>query len=259
MSVADVTEGAIKVGPCEGEGCTATARREQAAPGTFGARFLNAMPLLCDGCRAKLDADLEAEEAKYERTKRLSELQQRIVHSGIPTSYDGWTLDKLDGREQAEAVAAGRRFAAGYLPGLALTGPYGVGKTAIAAAAAKQYMWEQRRPLQWLKVHAIINDLGRGFGDAQRDATLNALGGNVALVLDDLDKTKPTEHAVGPLFTAVDECVSEGRPLIVTTNLTIGQLAEKWANSYGDAIASRLAGYCETHLIDGHDRRLDHA
>lgn len=240
----------VITGPCVD--CGTGVERETAPEGAFGAHLLNTLPLRCAACN-QLGENEEAERALEDR-KRLFE--QRVRSCGLPSAYHHWTLDKLTGPEQAEAVRASRLFAAGELRGLALTGDYGVGKTTIAAAAAKAYMWQTGRALRWLKVHSIINDLGRGFGDPIRDATLNALSGRSALVLDDLDKTKPTEHAVGPLFTAVDECVSERRPLIVTTNLSIGQLAAKWADSYGEAIASRLAGYCDTYVIGGIDRRL---
>lgn len=246
----DTENTSIVAGPCVG--CGSPVEREAAPEGVFGAELLNTLPLRCAAC-AEND---EREEAEREHEDRRRLFEQRVRSCGLPGAYHHWTLDKLTGSGQASAVMAARRFAAGELRGLALTGSYGVGKTTIAAAAAKAYMWQTGRSLRWLKVHSIINDLGRGFGDPIRDATLNALSGRCALVLDDLDKTKPTEHAVGPLFTAVDECVSERRPLIVTTNLSIGELAAKWADSYGEAIASRLAGYCETHVIGGVDRRL---
>jgi DNA replication protein DnaC len=236
--------------------CGKPTEREAVPEGSFGASLLNNMPLRCAACAERQSKEAEAEEKARELEDRRRLFEQRVRSCGLPAAYHHWTLDKLGGEGQTEAVAAAWRFAAGELRGLALTGSYGTGKTTIAAATAKAYMWRTGRSLRWLKVHSIINDLGRGFGDPIRDATLNALTGHCALVLDDLDKTKPTEHAVGPLFTAVDECVSESRPLIVTTNLSLSEIAAKWADSYGEAIASRLAGYCDTYTVGGHDRRL---
>lgn len=241
-------------GPCAD--CGTETERDRVPDGEFGASWLNKMDLLCDPCSNERSEEADLQQAEDDRRRRQARLEDQLMFSGLPKAYYGWTLEMLDGPEQATAVHAAQRWAAGEIHGLVLTGPYGVGKSTIAAAAAKRYMADQNKALRWLKVHAIINDLGRGFGHPQRDAMLDALSSNSALVLDDLDKTRPTEHAVGPLFTAIDECVSELRPLIVTTNLSLGDLARKWTDSYGEAIASRLAGYCETHMVTGIDRRL---
>jgi DNA replication protein DnaC len=82
---------------------------------------------------------------------------------------------------------------------------------------------------------------------------LATLTGTSALVLDDLDKTRPTEYGAEQIFLAVDGAVTSGRALLVTTNLGLGQLAGKWPQPFGEAIASRLAGYCKV-VYHGFDR-----
>jgi DNA replication protein DnaC len=86
---------------------------------------------------------------------------------------------------------------------------------------------------------------------------MNALDGKHApLILDDLDKAKVTANAAAILFGAIDGCMTNERPLIVTTNMMPSELAARWPDQHGKAIASRLAGYCALHRITGRDRRV---
>jgi DNA replication protein DnaC len=79
------------------------------------------------------------------------------------------------------------------------------------------------------------------------------------VILDDLDKARPSAFAAEQVFNAVDLCITHGSPLLVTTNLTPSQLATHWPAPHGEAIASRLAGFCELHELTGPDRRLERA
>jgi DNA replication protein DnaC len=182
--------------------------------------------------------------------------RRRLEHSRLPNTYrgDDCELDRLDVAEREDALAAGRAFAAGQLRGLLLTGGFGVGKSTLAAAAAKTYL-RDRGPLRWVRVHQVCIDLGRAHGDPLRAEALDALTGDGALVLDDLDKTRPTAYAAEVLLSAIDNAVSDLHPLLVTTNLPFSGLAGRWPAPFGEAIASRLVGYCSRRTLTGEDRR----
>ena len=182
--------------------------------------------------------------------------RRRLEHARLPATYlsAGCDLDRLDVAEREDALAAGQAFAAGQLRGLLLTGGFGVGKSTLAAAAAKAYL-RDRGPLRWVRVHQVCIDLGRAHGDPLRAEALDALTGDGALVLDDLDKTRPTAYAAEVLLSAIDNAVSDLRPLLVTTNLPVSGLAGRWPAPFGEAIASRLVGYCSRRTLTGEDRR----
>ncbi len=143
------------------------------------------------------------------------------------------------------------------IPVLLITGPVGVGKTWIAAAAAWARL--ELAPLHWFSTPLLFARLGTGLGTPQRDEALEVLSGTTALVMDDLDKVRPTEYAAEQVFLAIDNHINEGAALLVTTNLTLSALAEKFPEPFGEAIASRLAGHCETFALEGVDRRLEEA
>ncbi len=171
-------------------------------------------------------------------------------------------LADLDTAGRDKVLQAARQWARGELKGLVLLGPIGVGKSTIAAAADIEYMGHNldRATPRWINTVQALNDLSRGFSDARRLSAMDALDSKHApLVLDDIDKAKPNANAAAILFGAVDACMTNRRSLIVTTNLLPSQLAVNWPKPHGEAIASRLAGYCDVHRVTGRDRRLVNA
>jgi DNA replication protein DnaC len=256
-----MSETETRKGPCAGCGAPTEDVIEVSAATSAKVRaMLQRLPLQCASCAAAHAAETDAQDAQHAADIRQARFAERISYSGLPKSLHGpeCTLEALDAPGRVEPLAAARRFASGDLAGLLLTGPFGVGKTTIAGAAAKRHMLEVGA-LTWLRVHEVTINLGLAFDDPIRAATIRALRTAGALVLDDLDKTRPTAHAAEPLFSAIDNAISDSRPLLVTTNLPIGQLATHWPEPFGKAIASRLVGYCEAWEITGHDRRLPQA
>ncbi len=156
--------------------------------------------------------------------------------------------------ENTAAGVACARWRDGHHKGVVLTGTMGVGKTSIAAAAA----WERslKHPIVYVSVPLLLQHMARAFNDAERATALGALTARGGLVLDDLDKVKASEWSSAQLLAAIDSRVQDDRPLLVTMNRTLGELAEKLGREYGGPIASRLAGYCEVVSVGGPDRRL---
>jgi DNA replication protein DnaC len=189
---------------------------------------------LCAGCR-----EFAAEE-------RLKRRQLRIDRSGLPS--DLRRLSMLSSSPAANEAA--RQWASGQARGLCLTGPVGVGKTYLAAAAAWKRL--QDFSVRWVSVARLMTQLRAGFGSEMKAQADRIVAGNGAIVLDDLDKANPTEYGKEVLFAAIDGRVEEGAPLLVTTNLPLSKLGDK----LGAPIASRLAGYCVTVRMQGEDRRL---
>jgi hypothetical protein len=102
---------------------------------------------------------------------------------------------------------------------------------------------------------ALLGLVWDDIDTAGREDVIDVLIGGHALVLDDLDKSRPSEYAAEQLFAAIDTRLTEGVQLLVTTNLGTRELQTKWPEPYGDAITSRLASG-EAYSVGGHDRRL---
>lgn len=73
------------------------------------------------------------------------------------------------------------------------------------------------------------------------------------LFLDDLGAEKASEWVKEQLYTVINERYNWVRPVFLTTNLTIQEIAE----NYGDRFASRLVEMCEIVKVTGKDRRVE--
>jgi len=199
--------------------------------------------VFCDPCG-------DAEQATSMKAERIQTYGNRLNASGLPEGLRRWTWKDWPNEP---AVRAAKAWAEGG-GGLALQGSVGVGKTCLAATAVSDAL--QRRRVRWVSVAGMMADLSRSFKDEERAAALDALTGEGAVVLDDLDKANTSnDRACEALFTAIDKRVAAGSPLLVTGNMGPRELTRKLGPDYGEPIVSRILGYCEYVVIDGDDRR----
>lgn len=194
-------------------------------------------PAYCDDCIERIETE-ERGQAAADR------FRSRVERSGLPVPLQRIALPDSGVGELA------RKWAHGEIQGLCLTGPIGVGKTHLAAAA----VWErlQTRGCRWVSVARLMTQLRGGFDDEARKAASRVIAAPSAVVLDDLDKVNATDYGREVIFAAIDGRVEAGAPLLVTTNLGPEQIGAK----LGDAVKSRLAGYCEVIRMTGPDRRV---
>jgi DNA replication protein DnaC len=88
-------------------------------------------------------------------------------------------------------------------------------------------------------------------GDSE-SSLIEKYTGRKCLILDDLGPEKSSEWSIQTLYSIIDRRYRDVRQTLVTSNLTLDEIAEK----VGDRIASRIAGMCEVVEIKGKDRRL---
>lgn len=217
--------------------------------------LLERTPAVCDVCGDRLDEADEAERQQREAEELEKRVKARRKMSGIPAALQGLSWQQAERGNRPELVAAARAWGAGELAGLLLTGPVGTGKTFLAAVAAWQRT--ESKPVRWFSVPTLFALLGLSFENDARDEAQLVLSGKQSLVLDDIDKVKATEYAAGQLFCAIDNRLTAGTGLLITTNLALSTIADRYHEPYGEAIASRLAGYCQQFVVDGSDRRTE--
>lgn len=213
--------------------------------------------LVCEDCRGRSEADAERMQRELEM---LETIRGRVESCGLPDAWRALTFDRLEEKEpQRQAVETATRWARGDGPvGLVLHGNVGVGKTVIAAAAAVERC--ARSPVRWISVAALLMDLRLPFGAPEYERAVRLLtppAKGAAMVLDDLDKMRPTEHQLQPLYVAINGWLEARLPLVVTMNRNLDSLAEWAGPTFGDALGSRLAGYCEVIEVPGKDWRLE--
>ena len=133
---------------------------------------------------------------------------------------------------------------------LLLQGATGLGKTHLCLAIARG-VTEQGFGVVYGSVQPLIRRLeAEHFGREQGDSE-NQLISCDLLVLDDLGMEFDTPFSRACLYNVLNARLLEGRPTVVSTNLSISALQER----YGDQIASRISGGFVPLLCVGNDIR----
>jgi DNA replication protein DnaC len=234
--------------------CGEDVQREVPEAGMRFAAIMREMPYVCEGCAQRQTR----EEAEAEAAREQRATSERVIRwrekSGVPEHLLDFRFSSIDRPRGLErAIEAAMKWAAGQTPGLVLSGTVGVGKTRVAVAAANTML--EYRNVRWFSAPLLISRLGTGeFSNPLRVAALEALQGSMPLVLDDLDKARPTVYAAEALFVAIDQRADGAAPLLVTTNLRLRELADLWPAPFGEAIASRLQLLAGVR-VEGPDRR----
>lgn len=234
--------------PCED--CGKTVERE--LPYGPLAHLLEQHRTLCVGCMDRESREDEAAADAVEAERQAAIVAKRVKALDLPDAY---AEASLSGGVSQHVQVACHDWATDKINGLVLTGAFGVGKTYAAAAAARRMV--ERRPCRWVSAPLLMARLGSGLDSKQRQWAVDTLTDErTALVLDDLDKTRPTAYGAEQMFLAVDVSTSENRPLLITTNLSLDQLAGHFPDPYGEALVSRLVEFCTVVKLEGADRRL---
>lgn len=204
---------------------------------------------LCESC-ADLEEEAEREaEAAREAQRRKDRYAVNLADSGLPLDLQRLRFDDLDRDERAPAIDAARDWATGRRKGLVLSGSVGVGKTRIAATATNRMLVD--RPVDWVSTARLIIQSKAKLGSGHHGEMERVLLNPRALVLDDIDKVRPTEFTREVIFEAIDSRMTNGLPLLITTNSSYADFAEQFL----DSIASRVWGYCDGFGLEGPDRR----
>jgi DNA replication protein DnaC len=150
--------------------------------------------------------------------------------------------------------------------GLYLAGPVGTGKTHAAWSALGEWCvaagvepftprtqgvegWSGAGPtVIFTRMTDLLDDLRPG--DSARLRVRDCQTARL-LVLDDVGAEKASEWTQERIYSVIDHRYANCLPLIVTSNLPPGKLAEQT----GDRSASRLAEMCEVVAMTGTDRR----
>lgn len=179
----------------------------------------------CKCEREAFEVEKEAQRNR-ERMIQLNRLRSSSLMSGKMLQY---TFDKFDRRaENAALLGQLRHYADDFREmlknnqGLILWGPVGTGKTFAAACIANALMDKGWPVLATSMVKIMQADK---FGDG--DDEFIARSGDAALmVLDDLGAERGTDFALERVYAVIDGRARAGKPMVITTNLTLGQMMD---------------------------------
>ncbi len=167
--------------------------------------------------------------------------------------------DSVIGKNQREHMKGVLEFCKNYADrftldskGLLMMGKTGLGKTHLSLAIANR-VFDKGYDVYYDSIHNIMDKLEKEhFGrlnpeDSIRDTVLSC----DLLIIDDLGVEFSTQFTISEVHNIINTRMINGVPTIISTNLSIAELEEK----YSQRITSRIIGDCQPLFFCGKDIR----
>lgn len=197
----------------------------------------------------------EREEAERAERKHLDTVENLKRRGFTDPAMREWTFENDNGRccqmgnarfyvEHWEDM---RTENIGYL----LWGNVGTGKSYFAGCIANALM-EKEIPVRMTNFAMILNDLAASFEG--RNEYIDRLCRYPLLIIDDFGMERGTEYALEQVYNVIDSRYRSGKPLIVTTNLTLAEIQHPQDTPHA-RIYDRLLAMCAPILFTGENFR----
>ena len=170
-----------------------------------------------------------------------------------------WTFENDNGRNPQTGLA--RRYVEHWEDmrtdniGCLFWGGVGTGKSYLAGCIANALM-EKEIPVRMTNFALILNDLAASFEG--RNEYISRLCRYPLLILDDFGMERGTEYGLEQVFNVIDSRYRSGKPLIVTTNLTLDDLHNPEDTAHS-RIYDRLLSMCVPVRFTGDNFRQETA
>lgn len=140
--------------------------------------------------------------------------------------------------------------------GLLLYGDVGTGKSYGAACIANRLI-EQSIPVCMINLSTVLNSLG-GYQSDEKNTYIADLMRYPLLILDDFGMERQTDYALEQVFNVIDARYRSGKPLIVTTNLSLTELNAPRSLEH-KRIYDRIREMCQPVNFGSSGRRVERA
>ena len=189
-------------------------------------------------------ADIPDDPARERRMRARQERRENpepvLAEIGVGRRHIHCSFETYQGKEKI--ISACKAFVETPVD-MVLTGAPGTGKTHLAVAILRELVRESKirrdTHARFVPVPELLAEIRASYrdnGPDERDI-MNRYSGLPYLVLDDLGAEKTTEWSITTLYLIIDRRYRDERPTIVTTNLTLDQIAV----TLSERISSRLA------------------
>lgn len=200
---------------------------------------------------------LKAETEKQARQDRKAKIDRRRKICFGGTNMAHWNFENSD-RKNPKVDEAMKEYAKNFEEfkrqgkGLLLYGTVGTGKTYYAACIANALLDEGHRVL--MTNFAQLTNTIQGMFEGKQEF-INSLNSYSLLIIDDLGAERTTEYMQEMVFNIIDSRYRAGKPMIITTNLTLKEITK--AQDIGrDRIYDRILERCHPIEVQAENKRV---
>lgn len=226
--------------------------------GFGGDNRVRMVPVPCECRKAEIAAQEEADRRR-EFTQRMDALRRDGI---TDPAYLQFTFDQ-DDRRNVDVSDVCRKYVEHWdemkaeNTGILFYGDVGTGKSFLACCIANALL-EKLISVSVTNFPRILNRLQSTFDD-ERQKFIDRLQHYSLLVIDDLGVERDTSYSVEQVFNVVDTRSRSGKPLIVTTNLSMKDLQSAPSLAH-QRIYDRVLEMCPIRLkLVGESRRVSNA
>lgn len=180
-------------------------------------------------CKCKVEENRRKEEAEKKRQEmqRLERLKaSSFMDAKLKTAkLENYQVNEDNRKAYNLACNYVKKFGEMYKDhqGLLLWGPVGTGKSYTAACIANELL-DQMVPVVMTSFVKILQNIQSNHDEEKKImAVLNAAK---LLIIDDLRAERSTDYGFEKVFNIIDSRYLSGKPLILTTNMTLKDMKE---------------------------------
>ncbi len=251
----------------------------------IGGRERTVRPWECPACKEKSEAEAALEREEYLKEARGEQREKWRKQTGIPEHLLTRSIfDDFEPGYQDKALKNCRRYAEGFnlddprgYRSLILYSPSpGVGKTHLTVAIANYAIdhWSgepeidrwgglaTRCPIRFekgpglvLRVRATYSIRDKDNHHEREEDIYRELKGVKLLLLDDVGKERPSEFTRQLYWSVIDERVTGGLPVVMTSRLPLDELVELMGEDTVDRLYGMTGGQIETLTGESYRRK----
>ena len=213
------------------------------------------------GKNKKVRCICDCRKAELEDYKVYEETQEREKNKKVCfmlSNMADWSFAN-DDKKNKQISDAMRKYAEQFDEfkksgtGLLLYGTVGTGKTYYSACIAN-YLLDKGHSVLMTNFARLTNQLQGKFEGRQE--YIDNLNNYDLLIIDDLGAERNSEYMQETIFTIIDARYRTGLPFIITTNLSLNELAKTTELGY-KRIYDRILERCYPVMVEGESRRVE--
>jgi len=201
-------------------------------------------------------AEFEGEERERKEREHLHEVEKNTLVCFSERAMKAWNFTNDNGSNPCMSYA--KQYVEHWDEvkkkniGLLLWGDVGTGKSYMAACIANALL-EQEKKVLMTNFSTICNQI---FASTDKNAYIEAVCSYDLLILDDLGSERSSSYMMENVFQVIDRRVCSGKPMIITTNLTVKEMRET-QNMDEKRIYDRVLQNCQPICVNGENQRRE--